>query len=113
MAAPTEREFARNIADLAHMYGWTLAHFRAARTEHGWRTPVEFDGKGFPDCVLVQPVRRLVWFRELKARGGRLEAAQQRWYHDLSKAGANVDIWRPQDWDDIVSALSNGRAAAS
>lgn len=112
MGTVTEAEFARNIADVAHMYGWVLAHFRPARTNHGWRTPVEFDGKGFPDCVLVQPVRRLVWFRELKARGGKLEYSQQRWYDDLASAGANVDVWRPSQWDDIVQALSNGKAVA-
>ena len=108
--SPSEREFSDSVAEVAHLYGWRIAHFRPARTVHGWRTPAQYDGAGFPDCVLVQPVRGLTWFRELKAGKGRLNAAQQDWRNWLNSAGANFDVWRPADFDDIVAALSNGKA---
>jgi hypothetical protein len=51
---PTEREFQRQVIDLARLLGWRCAHFRPGRTARGWRTPVQADGAGFPD---LQPVR--------------------------------------------------------
>ena len=42
-----------NVIELAHVLNYVVAHFRPARTAHGWVTPVSADGKGFPDLVLV------------------------------------------------------------
>jgi hypothetical protein len=50
----SEASFLEQIIDLAHLFGWRVAHFRAARTFSGWRTPVQGDGKGFPDLVLCR-----------------------------------------------------------
>jgi hypothetical protein len=109
----SESDFERKVAHVAHMYGWKIAHFGKGWTHKGYRTPVRFDGSGFPDWVLVQPVRGLIWFRELKA-GARpkrqLDPAQALWRNWLISAGANYDVWRPADFDDIVAALSNGQA---
>lgn len=112
----TERGFQDAVVQLAQYFGWRVAHFGTAQTGSGhYTTPCRYDGKGFPDLVLVNPGRGLVWFRELKA-GKRphrdLEPEQREWQVALAGACANVDVWRPSDWPDIVAALSSGRAWA-
>ena len=109
-ATITERAFAVKVVALAHIYGWHAAHFRPARTEHGWRTAVGFDGAGFPDLVLVHSTRGLLWFRELKVGRNKLTTEQESWRDWLTGAVANFDVWRPEQWADIVSALSFGMA---
>lgn len=87
----TETEFADTIIELAHWYGWQVAHFRPARTAKGWRTPMQGD-VGFPDLVLARD--GVVMFVELKSMGGRLSAGQKRWGEQL---GAIWQVWRPTD----------------
>ena len=81
----SEQELLEAVIELAHLYRWRVAHFRPARTEHGWRTPVAADGAGFPDLVLV---RDRVLFVELKSARGRLSVEQQDWLSALGHAGA-------------------------
>jgi hypothetical protein len=38
----TEADFQAAVIDLAHVLGWTAAHFRPARTETGWRNRIAF-----------------------------------------------------------------------
>lgn len=92
-----EAELQEAVIECAHMYGWMVAHFRPARTEKGWRTPVAADGKGFPDLVLV---RHRVIFAELKSERGRLTFEQEMWLKQLTNAGADAYLWRPTDWVD-------------
>lgn len=91
----TEDQLLRNILQLAGYLHVATAHFRPARTERGWRTPVQGDGKGFPDLVLV---RNRVLYREVKSTTGRLEPAQIRWRDVLLAAGQDWAVWRPEDW---------------
>jgi hypothetical protein len=100
----TEAEFQSQVIDLAHLFGWTVAHFRPALTSKGWRTPVQADGAGYPDLTLVRPPR--VVFVELKSADGKLTDRQRTWL-DLFGAcpGVRVELWRPADWDAIVAAL--------
>jgi hypothetical protein len=65
-----ERDFQTAVIDLAHLAGWTLAHFRPAQTRHGWRTPVAGDGQGFPDLILTKGPRLVI--AELKTQKGKL-----------------------------------------
>jgi len=95
----TEAEFQRIVIDMAHLFGWRVAHFRPARTARGWRTPVAADGKGFPDLVLAKAGR--VIFAELKTDTGRLSDDQQAWRDALPDAV----VWRPRDLDEIEFAL--------
>lgn len=108
----TEREWSDKVCELARhpVCGWFVAHFGTAVRGGEYVTPVEYDAAGFPDLVLVNPRRGLVWFRELKSGRRPLQPAQREWYQRLAHAGANVDVWHPEDWPDIVAALSNGRA---
>lgn len=110
----TETEFQDAVVELAHRFGWRIAHFRAAQTRGGWRTPVAYDGAGFPDCVMVNPNRRLILFVEFKSGRGTLSPAQDDWGVALTAAtsrttDARYHCWRPADADDIARCLSNGR----
>jgi VRR-NUC domain len=98
----TESQFQQALIEAAHVLGWKVAHFRPARTAHGWRTPVEADGAGFPDVVLV---RERVVFAELKAEKTRVTRDQGRWLDALADAGAEVFLWRPSDWEEIERVL--------
>jgi len=98
----TEAAFQQTVIDLAHMLGWKVAHFRPARTEKGWRTPVAADGAGFPDLVLV---RERVVFMELKSDRGRLSVAQRAWLDDLSAAGVEAYCFYPDEFDAVRDVL--------
>lgn len=107
----TEAELQRSVLELAAMFGWRVAHFRAARTAHGWRTAVAADGAGFPDLVLVHPEHGVI-FAELKSSKGTLTDEQRAWAVALTAARARWYCWRPSDWPEVVATLSNGRASA-
>ena len=100
-----ERDFTGQIIELAHIYHWRVAHFRAAITQHGWRTPVQADGAGFPDLVLVRPPKCL--FVELKSDTGQISRGQEEWLRELGAClGISVCIWRPSQWEEIVEILA-------
>jgi hypothetical protein len=82
------------IIEAAPILGWRLAHFRPARTLHGWRTAVAGDGRGFPDVVAVHPVAKRILFVELKTAKGKLAAAQESWAAWLIQAGGEWCVVR-------------------
>ena len=45
-----EAQFTARVIDTARPYGWLVTHFRPAKTEKGWRTPLQGDS-GFVDLV--------------------------------------------------------------
>lgn len=92
----TERDLQYAVIGLAQTLKWKVAHFRPARTEQGWRTPVQADGKGFPDLVLAKPGRLI--FAELKGDRGRLSAEQKAWINVLGATDAEVYVWTPDEW---------------
>lgn len=109
MTAPikmSEAQFQSSVIEVAHLGGWLIAHFRAAKTSKGWRTPVGADGAGWPDLVLVHPKRQAVLFRELKTDDGRLRPEQEAWRDVLTAAGADWACWRPGDLDAIAETLT-------
>jgi hypothetical protein len=93
----SEAELQDAVIDLAHLFKWTVAHFRSVPVKHGdrvtYQTPVQADGAGFPDLVLV---RDRVIFAELKSDTGRTSTAQQDWLFALSHAGAECHLWYPR-----------------
>ena len=54
-----ENQLLDAVLALAKVYGFRTVHWRAAKTAHGWRTPVQGDGKGWPDLLLVKG-RRII-----------------------------------------------------
>ena len=114
----TETEFKDAVIDLAHSFGWKVVHFRPAQTKHGWRTPVQGDGKGWPDLILVHRSGWLI-LAELKDRRGVLSKEQAEWRDTLTEVTEHLlmtrvkyFIWRPKDWSEIVRILSFGAAHA-
>ena len=93
-----EAELQRAVIELARLFRWRVAHFRPALTVNGYRTPVEGDGKGFPDLVLVRAER--VVFAELKSDRGKLTDEQDDWLTALSRSVAEVYLWTPANWFD-------------
>jgi VRR-NUC domain-containing protein len=109
----TEQQLQNAVIDLARQLGWKVAHFRPAQTKHGWRTPVQADGRGFPDLILARD--RLI-AAELKTDTGRLTDHQEAWLTTLEHAGVTTAVWRPADWwdgtIDQALALNTKREAA-
>jgi hypothetical protein len=99
-----ERDFERQVLELAKLTGWRTAHFRPAKTSKGWRTPVSGDGEGFPDLVLVRPP--VVLFAELKSGKGKLRPGQRAWLEDLKRCpGVEARLWRPRDFEEARRLL--------
>lgn len=102
----TEREFQRQVTELAALLGWHVAHFRPAQTARGWRTPVQGSlGAGWPDLVLVRVRDRRLVFAELKSETGRVSSRQAEVHGLLEAAGHPVNLWRPADIEAIAEAL--------
>jgi hypothetical protein len=111
LGAINERDYQDRIVELGRTFGWRAAHFGTANTGKGFRTPVRYDGKGFPDLVLVHDVWQRVILREVKAKRGVVSPEQAAWGVLLTLAGADYAVWYPTDWDDVVATLTNGRGA--
>lgn len=100
MNAPkiSEAAFQQAVVDLAKYRGWLVFH--------------DFDSRrnapGFPDLVLLHQRTGELVFAELKAQGGRLSQAQQKWLDALTIGGHEVHVWRPGQLKngDIVRALT-------
>lgn len=95
MVALKGRPLQKGIIELAHRLGWRVAHTPPIKGEHGWRTAVAADGKGFPDLVLVR--ERVVW-AEVKGDSDRMRPEQLDWQTALRLAGQEVYVWTPDDW---------------
>lgn len=104
----SEASFQSAVIELAQMSAWKVAHFRAARTSTGWRTPVSGDGAGYPDLTLARAPELLIV--ELKAERGKLSAAQREWLQALDMCGVEIAIWRPSQWDEIQERLTRPRS---
>lgn len=100
-----EKDFQQQIIELAQLYGWKVAHFRHAWSKDGKRchTPVQADGKGFPDLCMVKRVR--IIFAEVKGDNGKMSAEQEEWLKKLYYV-AETYLWRPHDWERIQEILT-------
>lgn len=106
----TEAEFQQLIIDAAHYLGWRVAHFRGVRVQRKdgtvfYQTPVQADGEGFPDLVLVNPTQRRVIYAEIKSETGSLSPEQIAWKALLEAAGQEYYLWKPRDWNEVEKTL--------
>ena len=105
----SEDEFQTQVISLAHLLGWKIAHFRGVRTQRKngtvfYQTPVQADGKGFPDLVMVKDKR--VIYAELKSEKGVLSVEQKEWLRLLAlDKKREVYCWRPSEIWDIQEIL--------
>jgi len=90
----TEKAFQAQIVELAKLYNWLHYHIYNPRNSPA----------GWPDLTLVRPPS--VIFAELKTDTGRVTPAQRTWLEALDACpGVECHLWRPGDWDAIVSRL--------
>ena len=107
--AITEEQFQSQVIELARYSGWKCAHFRGVRIQRKngtvyYQTPVQADGAGFPDLVLLRPPR--IIYAELKSDKGRASPEQDEWLRALAECSGNeVYLWRPRDLDEIENVL--------
>ena len=109
----TEKDFQQSVIDLAQRTGWMVFHpFDMRRSR-----------QGYPDLTMVNPVRGIIVFAELKRENGRLTTDQGDWYQalavaagfvngsdwtvpiDVMESGVYVVVWRPSQWDEIAELL--------
>lgn len=103
----TENDLLAAVLSLAKLYGWRTLHIRPARTEKGWRSPVQGDGKGFPDILAVRGNRVLAM--ELKDTSGKVTPEQQAWLDAFYPVSELVGVWRPADWESgLILATLKG-----
>jgi len=89
----TEKQFQEQIKELAAIYHWKYYH-----TWTSIHSP-----RGFVDVAMVRESRLI--FAELKSDKGKLTPYQSEWLDALKKTGAEVYVWRPGDFNDIVLIL--------
>lgn len=101
----SEEDLKTTVIDMCRTLGLLVAHFRPAQTAKGWRTPIEADGAGFPDLVIVGPGGVLFW--ETKSAKGKASKDQKCWLARLNQAGAQARLIKPCDLRDgtIIAAL--------
>ena len=89
----TERDFQRQVLDLARLFGWTAYHPQLSKwSERGW-----------PDLALVRPPRLI--FAELKRENGKTSDYQDKWLALLGACPVEVYLWRPSQLEEVAAAL--------
>lgn len=106
--AMSEDDLQQSVIDLAHLYGWRVAHFRSVKIQKKdgttfWQTPVAADGEGFPDLVLGRddPASGLgrILFVECKKEKEKPRPSQTDWLALLILTKrVEVYVFRPSDW---------------
>lgn len=106
--AISEKDFQKQVVELARLYGWKVAHFHDSRRQVKPGVFVgDKDAAGFPDLVLVRPPELV--FLELKRELGKTTPAQDEWLADLSACGLEATVVRPSGWDDLRRRLARSR----
>jgi hypothetical protein len=104
----TEKDFQKQLLEMARMFGWRVAHFHDSRRQVKPGVFVgDKDAAGFPDLVLVRPPDILVL--ELKRELGKTTDAQDEWLAALLGCGIEARVVRPSDWNYLVDRLKPGR----
>src|SRR5262245_37984293 len=99
----TEKSFQAQVEQLAWVTGWKVFH---PRYSFG-------SSKGFPDLVLVSRSPPRLIFAELKREGKNPTHEQQAWLDLLGAVpGVETYLWRPSDWDEIVTILGGADGLA-
>lgn len=107
----SERDFTKQVIDLAHRFGWQIVHFETSQGRRGeFRTTYLGDGKGYFD---ITAIRERVVFAELKIPPNVQTTEQKIWQQQAVKAGAEVYLWTPADYEDIVKVFAGVRPPTS
>ncbi len=109
MAKP-ETIFQNQVIHVAQLHGWTVMHVypQTSRRRNGSTyTRTATTVPGWPDLLCYKPGRFIA--RELKTDIGRVTPKQKQVLADLDASGIDVGVWRPKDWDLIVSTLKQSK----
>lgn len=107
LRAKPESDFQREVLEAAGYTGWLRFHDHDARRDN------EESGvdPGFPDTVLVHPIRLRIIFAELKRETEKPSGRQLVWLgalmliSKLTRGIVQVYVWRPSDMDRILEVL--------
>jgi hypothetical protein len=89
----TEKQWLTQVVELARLLGWA--------TYHPWLSI--HSASGWPDLALVR--ERLI-LAELKAEKGKVSIEQRLWLDRLTVAGVENYIWKPSNFEEIVTILT-------
>lgn len=94
----SEKDFQRQVVELADYCGWLCYHTHDSRRS----------APGFPDLVLTRPPRLV--FAELKTEKGRIRPEQSVWLEALASCTEPPEsyLWRPRDLGEIQALLKRG-----
>lgn len=92
----TEREFQRQVVDLARLFGWDFVYHPQLS---------KWSEKGWPDLFLARVRDQRVLLAELKSERGRLTGRQAEVIDLLRDCGMVVCVWRPSDLEEIAEVL--------
>lgn len=104
----SETELQTDVIRRAHGHGWLIAHFRPVKQQRRdgsvrHLTPVQADGAGFPDLVMVRGARMVVV--ELKAKT-KLRPEQEVWIAAFSGVRcAETYIWDTKTRVDEIEGV--------
>jgi hypothetical protein len=103
----------RDHEGIAIRTGWQTLHVRAGASSRGrWSVPVSGSlAKGWPDLILVRPGRRIA--AELKVRPRVPTPEQLHVLAILDAAGFETFVWYPEDFEEVVRVLTDGRVSVS
>ena len=103
----SEKEFQDEVVELARSHGWKVKHDPPSKSARGrYMTSFAYDGAGWPDLVLVHPMRGVTLFRELKVPPNTTSDKQDAWLAWLSDGGNDAGVWTPADWPEIETVLT-------
>jgi hypothetical protein len=89
-----ERDFQRQVLEVARLYRWHAYHPALSK----------WSERGRPDVALVRPPRLV--FAELKSEFGRVTEHQERWLAPLRACpGVEVFLWGPSDLERVAKVL--------
>jgi hypothetical protein len=113
-AFKNEKDFTRWSQRQARDRGWLAGHLsnmQVVRMRDGnTRAIPDKNAAGFPDLVLVHPLRGIV-VAELKMPGRKPDEAQLRWLHVLGAVGIVTYVWYPRDVDEIIDVLEGRKSS--
>ena len=94
-----EQDVQADTLYLAALLGWDWYH-----PYHSMKSR-----EGYPDLTLWHPIKAMILFREMKSARGHLSEDQVKVGWGLLCAGADWDVWGPEEWQDgTVEAVLRG-----
>lgn len=96
-----EKDFQRRVEEYARLEGWHVYSVPDSR---------RVSLSGYPDLTMWRVADKRLIFAELKREKGRLRPAQEVILDELRALGkAEVYVWRPSHWDEILETLRRPR----